>query len=46
MLNSVLTVRKGDSNSHQGKGWEEFTTYVVRKISEVRPFIVVMVWGK
>ena len=25
MLNTCLTVRKGEANSHQKKGWEEFT---------------------
>src|SRR5262245_28076539 len=32
LLNAVLTVRSGAPNSHQGKGWEQFTDAVVRKI--------------
>jgi uracil-DNA glycosylase len=29
MLNSALTVRSGEANSHSGKGWETFTAAVV-----------------
>jgi uracil-DNA glycosylase len=29
MLNTVLTVRRGQANSHQKKGWEEFTDEIV-----------------
>ena len=34
LLNAVLTVEQGNANSHQGKGWEEFTDAVIRNISE------------
>ena len=34
MLNAVLTVRAGKSNSHQKKGWEKFTTETIRKINK------------
>ena len=30
MLNSVLTVRAHNANSHQGIGWEEFTDAAIR----------------
>lgn len=30
MINTVLTVRKGEANSHQKKGWEEFTDEIIR----------------
>ena len=30
MLNTVLTVRAHQANSHQGKGWEQFTDAVIR----------------
>jgi len=29
LLNAILTVRKGISNSHQKKGWEQFTDQVI-----------------
>ena len=32
MLNSVLTVRKGEANSHAKRGWEEFTDEIIRLI--------------
>jgi hypothetical protein len=34
MLNTCLTVRQGDSNSHTDKGWEKFTDYVIRMVDE------------
>ena len=45
LLNSVLTVQKGISNSHKGKGWEKFTHEVVRKIAEKKSPVVFMLWG-
>jgi hypothetical protein len=33
MLNSALTVRSAEANSHSGKGWEEFTLAVVSVVS-------------
>jgi hypothetical protein len=34
MLNTCLTVRKGEANSHQKKGWEEFTDAVIRALAQ------------
>lgn len=34
MLNTCLTVRKGDSNSHADKGWEKFTDCVIQMVDE------------
>ena len=34
MLNTSLTVRKGEANSHQKKGWEEFTDAVIRALAQ------------
>lgn len=45
LLNSILTVRAGQPASHQNKGWEEFTDYVVRTLSEKRDSLVFMLWG-
>lgn len=46
MLNASLTVRANSPNSHQGKGWENFTDAVIRKLSEQRKGIVFLLWGK
>ena len=45
LLNSVLTVRAGLSNSHQGKGWEIFTDSVIQLISSEKSNIVFLLWG-
>jgi uracil-DNA glycosylase len=45
LLNSVLTVQAGLSNSHAGKGWEQFTDAVIRTISEEKDGIVFLLWG-
>ncbi|NCB48324.1 MAG: uracil-DNA glycosylase [Clostridia bacterium] len=45
LLNSVLTVKSGISNSHKGKGWEKFTHEVIRKIAEKDTPVVFMLWG-
>ena len=34
LLNSVLTVEASQANSHRKKGWETFTDYVIKIISE------------
>lgn len=45
LLNTCLTVRKGEANSHQKKGWETFTDAVV-KILAKKENIVYLLWGK
>jgi uracil-DNA glycosylase len=45
LLNATLTVRASAAGSHQGKGWEEFTDAVIRKLSEEREHLVFMLWG-
>lgn len=45
LLNAVLTVRRGEANSHQGKGWETFTDAVIRKISDQKKDVVFLLWG-
>lgn len=45
MLNTVLTVRAHQSNSHKGKGWEEFTDGIIKKISELKQNVVFILWG-
>ena len=33
LLNTVLTVRAHQANSHKGRGWEQFTDSIIKKIS-------------
>ncbi|CAN5331873.1 uracil-DNA glycosylase [soil metagenome] len=46
LLNTVMTVRRGQSNSHQKKGWENFTGAVIDKLSAREKPIVFMLWGR
>lgn len=46
MLNVVLTVREGQSNSHKNKGWENFTDEVIRVVSGKEKSVVFVLWGK
>lgn len=45
LLNAVLTVRDGQSNSHKGKGWETFTKEVVRRLILSDKKLVILLWG-
>lgn len=45
LLNSVLTVREGQSHSHKGKGWEEVTNYVIQRLNEKEKPVVFILWG-
>ncbi len=45
MLNSVLTVRSGEANSHKGMGWEVFTDRVIELLNEREKPIVFLLWG-
>ncbi|MDE6300755.1 MAG: uracil-DNA glycosylase [Muribaculaceae bacterium] len=45
LLNSTLSVEAHKAASHQGKGWEEFTDEVIRRLSEQREGIVFLLWG-
>lgn len=46
LLNTVLTVRAHQANSHQGKGWEIFTDAVIRALNQQDRPIVFILWGK
>jgi uracil-DNA glycosylase len=46
MLNATLTVRRGEPQSHAGKGWEKFTDAVVAKLAERKDPIIFVLWGK
>ena len=45
MLNVVLTVREGQSNSHKNKGWENFTDKIISLVSEKSKPVVFVLWG-
>ena len=45
LLNATLTVREGQSGSHQGRGWETFTDAVISIISEQLEGVVFLLWG-
>ena len=46
MLNTVLTVRAHQANSHRGIGWEQFTDAVIRILNEQDRPIVYLLWGR
>lgn len=45
LLNTVLTVRRGEANSHKGKGWELLTDEIIRKLNDKTEPIVFILWG-
>ena len=45
LLNTVLTVRAHQANSHRNIGWEEFTDAVIRIVNEQDRPIVFLLWG-
>ena len=46
LLNTVLTVRAHEANSHRGIGWEEFTDAAIRILNQQDRAIVFMLWGR
>ncbi len=47
LLNTVLTVRDGEANSHRKQGWEKFTDDVIVALGEqAESKIVFLLWGK
>lgn len=46
LLNTVLTVEAHRAGSHRGKGWEIFTTEVIKYLNESRPNLVFILWGR
>ena len=45
LLNTSLTVRKGQPLSHRGKGWETFTDHVISLLSAREEPMVFLLWG-
>ncbi len=45
LLNATLTVRENLAGSHQGKGWETFTNYVIKELSNQNEQLIFVLWG-
>lgn len=45
LLNSSLTVRDGEANSHKGKGWEIFTDKIVEILNKRPEPVIFLLWG-
>lgn len=46
LLNTVLTVREKQPNSHKEKGWEQFTNEVIRQVNAKEEPVVFILWGR
>lgn len=46
LLNTVLTVRESEPNSHKGIGWELFTDRVIQSLNEREKPVVFILWGR
>ena len=46
LLNTVLTVREYQANSHQGIGWEEFTDHIITLLNQRKEPMVFILWGR
>ncbi len=46
LLNTVLTVRAHAANSHQNKGWEQFTDATIAALNRQDRPVVFMLWGR
>ncbi len=45
LLNTVLTVRRGQANSHKDKGWEKLTQKIIELLGKREEPIVFLLWG-
>lgn len=45
LLNAVLTVRRGEANSHKDRGWEEVTDAAIKAVNERCTGVVFLLWG-
>ncbi len=46
LLNTVLTVRAHQANSHRGIGWETFTDKVIKAVNQIDRPLVILLWGR
>ncbi|MBB6452288.1 uracil-DNA glycosylase [Salirhabdus euzebyi] len=45
LLNTVLTVRENEANSHRNQGWEMFTDKILEVINDKKEHVVFVLWG-
>lgn len=45
LLNTVLTVRKGQAFSHRDRGWEQFTDRIIHLLNERNQPMIFLLWG-
>ncbi len=45
LLNATLTVHANEPNSHKNIGWEMFTDYIIKQISDEKENVVFVLWG-
>jgi len=45
LLNATLTVKAHEPNSHKDLGWETFTDYIIKQISDKKENVVFVLWG-
>lgn len=45
LLNATLTVRAHSPNSHKDLGWEKFTDFIIKEISDKKENVVFVLWG-
>lgn len=45
LLNTALTVRAHEANSHKNKGWEIFTDEIIKKLNERKDPVIFVLWG-
>ncbi len=45
LLNATLTVRAHEANSHKDLGWEQFTDFIIKEISDKKENVVFVLWG-
>ena len=45
LLNTTLTVREGQPQSHKGKGWERLTDEIIRSLNKKQEPVVFLLWG-
>lgn len=45
LLNTILTVRKNQPNSHKNKGWEQYTNNIISELNNTKENLVFILWG-
>ena len=46
LLNTVLTVRAHEANSHRNRGWEIFTDAVIKVLNDREDPVIFLLWGR